>query len=229
MHDTEFHDYGYAATDSVIRFGKRDVRRIENTLKGNYIFNDKLSLNLYCRHYWSTVKYYSYYILNEDGTLYTANLRGAAQVDRYTPAADGEFHFEPRFVAIDREQIQVGIDNVHFRRALDVARGHGAFTTHFKAQAHRLFTVESDPQLLDLQNHHRHVFTDVWDVREFMMHIANANRGARLTVSPTGGVRKRTHPIPDMSIRESATSCLSLSTNSPDSVAFNPFRRILIR
>ena len=36
-------------------------------------------------------------MLNEDGTLYTANLRGAAQVDRYTPAADGEFRFEPRF------------------------------------------------------------------------------------------------------------------------------------
>ena len=36
-------------------------------------------------------------MLNEDGTLYTANLRGAAQVDRYTPAADGEFHFEPHF------------------------------------------------------------------------------------------------------------------------------------
>ena len=69
LHDTEFHDYGYATTDSVIRFGKRDVRRIENTLKGNYIFNDKLSLNLYCRHYWSTVKYYSYFTLNEDGTL----------------------------------------------------------------------------------------------------------------------------------------------------------------
>jgi alpha-L-rhamnosidase len=36
-------------------------------------------------------------MLNEDGTLYTANLRGAPQVDRYTPKADGEFVFEPRF------------------------------------------------------------------------------------------------------------------------------------
>ena len=36
-------------------------------------------------------------MLNQDGTLYTANLRGAAQVDRYTPAEDGEFRFEPRF------------------------------------------------------------------------------------------------------------------------------------
>jgi alpha-L-rhamnosidase len=36
-------------------------------------------------------------MLNEDGTLYTANLRGALQIDRYTPRVDGAFVFEPRF------------------------------------------------------------------------------------------------------------------------------------
>ena len=36
-------------------------------------------------------------MLNDDGTLYTANLRGAAQIDRYTPRTDGEFTFEPHF------------------------------------------------------------------------------------------------------------------------------------
>ncbi len=36
-------------------------------------------------------------MLNEDGTLYTANLRGAPQVDRYTPRASGSFVYEPRF------------------------------------------------------------------------------------------------------------------------------------
>jgi len=36
-------------------------------------------------------------MLNEDGTLYTANLRGAPQIDRYTPRSDGRFSFEPRF------------------------------------------------------------------------------------------------------------------------------------
>jgi len=35
--------------------------------------------------------------VNDDGTLYTANLRGAPQVDRFTPAADGDFAFEPHF------------------------------------------------------------------------------------------------------------------------------------
>ena len=36
-------------------------------------------------------------MLNDDGTIYTANLRGAPQIDRYTPRADGAFVFEPRF------------------------------------------------------------------------------------------------------------------------------------
>jgi alpha-L-rhamnosidase len=36
-------------------------------------------------------------MLNDDGTLYTANLRGAPQVNRYTPRADGPFVFEPHF------------------------------------------------------------------------------------------------------------------------------------
>ncbi|MCP5517946.1 MAG: family 78 glycoside hydrolase catalytic domain [Verrucomicrobiales bacterium] len=36
-------------------------------------------------------------MLADDGTLYTANLRGAAQTDRYIPRTDGPFVYEPRF------------------------------------------------------------------------------------------------------------------------------------
>jgi len=36
-------------------------------------------------------------MLDDDGAPYTANLRGAPQVDRYTPRVDGKFSFEPRF------------------------------------------------------------------------------------------------------------------------------------
>lgn len=36
-------------------------------------------------------------MVNDDGTLYTANLRGAPQVDRYLPRTDGEVTFEPSF------------------------------------------------------------------------------------------------------------------------------------
>ncbi len=36
-------------------------------------------------------------MLNDDGTLYTANLRGAPQIDCYIPRADGDLIYEPRF------------------------------------------------------------------------------------------------------------------------------------
>jgi alpha-L-rhamnosidase len=36
-------------------------------------------------------------MVNDDGTLYTANLRGAPQIDRYIPSSDAEFIFEPHF------------------------------------------------------------------------------------------------------------------------------------
>lgn len=36
-------------------------------------------------------------MLNDDGTIYTANLRSAAQVDRFIPRGQGEEVFEPRF------------------------------------------------------------------------------------------------------------------------------------
>jgi alpha-L-rhamnosidase len=36
-------------------------------------------------------------MLNPDGTIYTDNLRGAPQTDRFIPALDGEAVFEPRF------------------------------------------------------------------------------------------------------------------------------------
>jgi alpha-L-rhamnosidase len=36
-------------------------------------------------------------MLNDDGTLYTANLRGAPQVNRFIPRRDGQVTFEPHF------------------------------------------------------------------------------------------------------------------------------------
>jgi alpha-L-rhamnosidase len=46
-------------------------------------------------------------MLNEDGTPYTANLRGAPQVDRFLPSADGAFEFEPRFTYHGFRYVQV--------------------------------------------------------------------------------------------------------------------------
>jgi hypothetical protein len=68
-------DLGYAARldkglphDSTI-FGRRDLRTFTNTLQGNYIFTNRMSLSLRGRHYWSKVLYHQYYALQPDGGL----------------------------------------------------------------------------------------------------------------------------------------------------------------
>jgi len=52
-----------------IFFGKRDQMTIANTISTGYIFNNKSSLNLRVRHYWSQVEYDNYYPLLETGYL----------------------------------------------------------------------------------------------------------------------------------------------------------------
>jgi len=47
-------------------------------------------------------------MLNDDGTVYTANLRGAAQTDRYTPRSAGTEVYEPRFTYHGFRYVQVG-------------------------------------------------------------------------------------------------------------------------
>lgn len=71
-----FDDMGYANdfTDTLTKqhyliFGRRDVNTITNTLSGSYIFNNKMSVSLRARHYWSSAKYYSYYDLHNNGEL----------------------------------------------------------------------------------------------------------------------------------------------------------------
>lgn len=66
--------YGYVNSfdkndETTIHFGKRDQSTIVNTLNTSYIFNNKMSLNLRVRHYWSRVEYSNYYELQKDGSL----------------------------------------------------------------------------------------------------------------------------------------------------------------
>jgi hypothetical protein len=68
-------DMGYAARldkappqDSIF-FGRRHLRTFSNTLQGNYIFTNRMSLSLRGRHYWSKVLYRQYYALRPDGDL----------------------------------------------------------------------------------------------------------------------------------------------------------------
>lgn len=68
--DHEWHDYGFADMNGAdVIIGKRDVRRVENIFSTHYIFSRDIALSLRLRHYWSTVKYYSYYNLQSDGSL----------------------------------------------------------------------------------------------------------------------------------------------------------------
>ena len=57
-------------SDDDIIFGKRENIEVENSVSGKYSFNDRSSLSLAFRHYWSPVTYQEqYYELQEDGTL----------------------------------------------------------------------------------------------------------------------------------------------------------------
>ena len=70
--DRSFNQPGYVDTldDDTIVFGVRQNDQIENSFSGKYNFNDKSSLSLSFRHYWSTVTYQDqYYELEDDGYL----------------------------------------------------------------------------------------------------------------------------------------------------------------
>lgn len=59
---------GYISEDS-IGFGKRDVNRVTSQLSASYVFNNKSALSFSMRHYWSSVDYSEYFLLQEDGEL----------------------------------------------------------------------------------------------------------------------------------------------------------------
>ncbi len=54
--------------DSIV-FGGRDIRQSEMSLTTRYVFNKDISLELNFRHFWTTVDYKTYYLLQDDGEL----------------------------------------------------------------------------------------------------------------------------------------------------------------
>ncbi|NJW53119.1 DUF5916 domain-containing protein [Salinimicrobium oceani] len=52
-----------------ILFGQRDRNTIVNSMSSDYIFNNKMALNLTFRHYYSEVYYSEFYTLQRDGEL----------------------------------------------------------------------------------------------------------------------------------------------------------------
>lgn len=52
-----------------IIFGQRDRNTLENALESQYIFNNKMALDLAFRHYYTEVEYDKFFVLQEDGDL----------------------------------------------------------------------------------------------------------------------------------------------------------------
>ncbi|MEL6863426.1 MAG: DUF5916 domain-containing protein [Bacteroidota bacterium] len=59
-----------------ILFGRRDQFILDNTLNGNYIFTNRMGINLRIRHYWTRLEYIDYQLLEEDGSLSTSAYLG---------------------------------------------------------------------------------------------------------------------------------------------------------
>ncbi|WP_162427930.1 DUF5916 domain-containing protein [Pontibacter pudoricolor] len=76
-----FDDMGFAKTfmhpenqsdpnrERVVILGLRDVNATTNTLTGSYSFNNKMTVSLRARHYWSKAEYSKFYRLATDGSL----------------------------------------------------------------------------------------------------------------------------------------------------------------
>lgn len=75
-YDLEFEDerddIGFVSINddqSDVYFGSRNVRTIENQINAQYAFNNRLSVRLRARHYWSGANYSRFYLLQENGLL----------------------------------------------------------------------------------------------------------------------------------------------------------------
>lgn len=55
--------------DNDILYGRRNRQVLENSIRAQYIFNNKMSLSARVRHYWAQVEYASFHRLTQDGYL----------------------------------------------------------------------------------------------------------------------------------------------------------------
>ncbi|HET9571699.1 MAG TPA: DUF5916 domain-containing protein [Bacteroidales bacterium] len=63
-------EYGFYAKEGAdILFSKRDVNSLTNVLEASYVINNKMSINLRARHYWSSALNKTYELLQPDGSL----------------------------------------------------------------------------------------------------------------------------------------------------------------
>ena len=64
-----------------IIFGRRDQITWENVLNASYIFTNRMGLTLRVRHYWSTLTYRSFHVLDENGHLAETDYTGHDEND----------------------------------------------------------------------------------------------------------------------------------------------------
>ncbi|WKV10569.1 DUF5916 domain-containing protein [Marivirga harenae] len=70
FYNPSYKEQGFVDMDGDdIIFGQRDRITVENSIGGNYIFNNKISLNLIFRHYYSGALYSKLYSLEQNGEL----------------------------------------------------------------------------------------------------------------------------------------------------------------
>ena len=69
-YDIHLQDQGFVSRENTqIYMGERDIHTFVNTLSSQYAFNEKMSLSLDFRHYYSGVSYEKFFTLNQDGSL----------------------------------------------------------------------------------------------------------------------------------------------------------------
>lgn len=67
-------EQGFVSSDGAnIYFGERNRNTVETSLESHFIFNDKMSLNLAFRHYYTDVHYNKFFTLQQDGELLQNN------------------------------------------------------------------------------------------------------------------------------------------------------------
>lgn len=67
-------EQGFVSYDGTnIYFGERDRNTVVTSLESQYIFNEKMALNLAFRHYYTDVTYDKFFTLENDGTLTSTN------------------------------------------------------------------------------------------------------------------------------------------------------------
>ncbi len=99
-----------------VYMGKRDVTSVEASFSGKYSFSANMTLNLRARHYWSGVRYNSFHLLAEDGTLANTSYNqnhdqdfDAFNIDliyrwRFAPGSDMFFVYKSNITDFDQER-----------------------------------------------------------------------------------------------------------------------------